>query len=239
MTLQEIREIVTSKFVKQYRVKLISGGSKIVRLWLHKDGRIAIMNKGKKRFGRELTSWWDHYEDWATLRLVEHNEIDYHKRFVKRATDALKMLTESGLWPDIKQSIEHFFALTESEQKELVNDIITDSYELFYHEVYKENGKYSWVSGYQVFEAFVRKKCWKSIAWRKWEREHMSAEVAECIKNGKEFHRRWENGYDNTVEVNEHEGIKRAWYSEEYRNCGNGWYYLMFDATHAIFYEKD
>lgn len=239
MTLQEIREIVKNEHAKQYRVNLITGGSKIVRLWLHKDGRIAIMDKGRKKWGHELSSWSDHYEDWATLKLVEHDEIDYYKRFVKRATDALKMLNESGLWKDIKESIEHFFNLSETEQRELVNDIMTDSYELFYHEVYKENGKYSWVSGYQVFEAFVRKRCWKSIAWSKWERERMSAEVAECIKNGTNFHRRWENGYDNSVEIANRDGEKLAWYSEEYRNCGNGWYYLMFDATHAIFYEND
>lgn len=239
MNREEIKTIVTNNYAKPYRVNLIGGGSKIVRLWQTNDGRIAIMDKGRKKWGHELSNWSDHYEYWATLRLVEHDEIDYYKRFVKRATDALKMLNESGLWSDIRQSIEHFFALTESEQKELVNDIMTDSYELFYNEVYKENGKYSWVSGYQVFEAFVRKTCWKSIAWRKWERERMSAEVAECIKNGTNFHRRWENGYDNSVEIANRDGEKLAWYSEEYRGCGNGWYYLMFDATHAIFYEKD
>lgn len=239
MNREEIKTIVTNNYAKPYRVNLIGGGSKIVRLWQTNDGRIAIMDKGRKKWGHELSNWSDHYEDWATLKLVEHDEIDYYKRFVKRATDALKMLNESGLWSDIRQSIEHFFALTESEQKELVNDIMTDSYELFYNEVYKENGKYSWVSGYQVFEAFVRKTCWKSIAWRKWERERMSAEVAECIKNGTNFHRRWENGYDNSVEIANRDGEKLAWYSEEYRHCGNGWYYLMFDATHAIFYEKD
>ena len=239
MKIKEIKTIVTTNYAKPYRVNLIGGGSKIVRLWQTDDGRIAIIGKGRKKWGHELSNWSDHYEDWATLRLVEHNEIDYYKRFVKRATDALKMLNETGLWKDIKQSIEHFFALTESEQRELVNDIITNSYELFYHEVYKENGKYSWVSGYQVFESFTRKTCWKSIAWHKWERERMSIEVAECIKNGTDFHRRWENGYDNSINIANRDGEKRAWYSEEYRGYGNGHYYLMFDATHAIFYEDD
>ena len=67
----------------------------------------------------------------------------------------------------------------------------------------------------------------------------MSKRVADCIKNGGEFSRRWENGYDNTVEIANRDGKKLAWYSEEYRRCGNGHYYLMFDATHAIFYEDD
>ena len=239
MELAEIKAIVTNNYSKQYRVNVINGGSKVVRLWQTDDGRIAIMDKGRKKYGHEITKWYDHYDEWTNLRLVEHKEFDYYKRFVKRANDALKMLNESGLWSDIKQSIEHFFTLSEAEQRELVNDIITDSYELFYHEVYKENGKYSWVHGYQVFEAFVRKTCWKSIAWHKWERNRMSEEVAQCIKNGTSFHRRWTNGYDNSVEIANRNGEKLAWYSEEYRECGNGHYYLMFDATHAIFYEDD
>ena len=238
MNIEEIKTIVTNNHAKPYRVNLIGGSSKIVRLWKTDDGCIAILDKGKKTWGHVLSSWSDHYEDWATLRLVEHNEIDYYKRFVKRATDALKMLNETGLWKDIKETIEHFFELPEKEQRELVNDIITDSYEKFYKQTWGD-GKYAWVHCHQVFCTFTNKKCWKSIAWHKWERERMSAEVAECIKNGTEFHRRWENGYDNTVEIASLNGEKLAWYSEEYRGVGNGHYYLMFDATHAIFYEND
>ena len=238
MNREEIKTIVTNNYAKPYRVNLIGGGSKIVRLWKTDDGCIAILDKGKKTWGHVLSSWSDHYEDWATLRLVEHNEIDYYKRFVKRATDALKMLNESGLWGSIKECIEHFFELPETEQRELVNDIITDSYEKFYKQTWGD-GKYAWVHCHQVFCTFTNKTCWKSIAWHKWERERMSAEVADCIKNGTEFHRRWENGYDNSVEISNHGGEKLAWYSEGYRNSGNGHYYLMFDATHAIFYEDD
>ena len=238
MNIEEIKTIVTNNHAKPYRVNLIGGGSKIVRLWKTDDGCIAILDKGKKTWGHVLSSWSDHYEDWATLRLVEHNEIDYYKRFVKRATDALKMLNESGLWGSIKECIEHFFELPETEQRELVNDIITDSYEKFYKQTWGD-GKYAWVRCHQIFCTFTNKRCWKSIAWDKWERERMSAEVTECIKNGTEFHRRWENGYDNTVEIASLNGEKLAWYSEEYRNCGNGHSYLMFDATHAIFYEND
>ena len=32
---------------------------------------------------------------------------------------------------------------------------------------------------------------------------------------------------------------KKAWYSEEFRGCGNGHYYLALDETHALFYEDD
>ena len=238
MELSEIRAIVTTNYSKRYRVHVIGGESKVVRLWQTDDGRIAIMSKGRKKYGHELSLWYDHYDEWTDLRLVEHKEFDYYKRFVKRANDALKMLNESGLWTDIKQSIEHFFTLSETEQRELVNDIVTDSYEKFYKQTW-DGGKYAWVHGYQVFESFTSRTCWKSIAWRRWERAEMSKRVADCIKNGENFSRRWENGYDNSVEVANRDGEKLAWYSEEYRGCGNGHYYLMFDATHAIFYEDD
>ena len=33
--------------------------------------------------------------------------------------------------------------------------------------------------------------------------------------------------------------LQHAWYSEEYKNCGNGHYYLALDETHALFYEDD
>jgi hypothetical protein len=234
MELRDIRAIVTNNHAKRFRAYSGNGKSKVVRLWQTEDGRIAMMAKRKRNYGYELRSWRDNYLDWTDLKPVNHKEVDIYSRFCKRASDGLKMLTESGLWPDIKEDIERFLELPENKQRELVNDIATNCYEGFYKETY-QGGKYEWIGCHQVFESFANKKCWKSIAWRKSERQEMARKVAECIKNGKDFSWKWTNGYDNSVEV---EG-NRAWFSAEYRNCGNGHYYLMFDATHAIFYEDD
>ena len=48
-------------------------------------------------------------------------------------------------------------------------------------------------------------------------------------------------GYDVTYTIDKAEEGKRrgAWLSNEYRNCGNGHYGLLLDATHAVFYEDD
>lgn len=43
--------------------------------------------------------------------------------------------------------------------------------------------------------------------------------------------------YDVSFEYNP--DTNRAWYSEEYRGCGNGHYYIALDATHALFSEDD
>ena len=47
--------------------------------------------------------------------------------------------------------------------------------------------------------------------------------------------------YDVTFEIdyNREDGIPRGWYSEEYRNCGNGHYYLAVSENCAIFCEDD
>lgn len=236
MTLQEIREIVKNEHTKQYRVNLISGGSKIVRLWLHKDGRIAIMGKGRRNYGHELVSWCDHYEDWATLKLVEHKGTDRVNLVRRRAKDAVKYLTESGFWPDIKKEIEYFLENVDIE--DFCKDMEKGSYKNFYCQR-GEGQKYAWCSTYQVFESFYGKNCWKSIPWSKYNRQRESAEVENAIKDKKEYHRRWTNGYDNTIEITFNDDYPRGWLSCEYRNCGNGHYYLMLDATHAIFYEDD
>jgi len=237
MNKEEIKQIVTSEFTKKYRVNLISGGSKVVRLWLHEDGRICVIGKGRRHYGHELSSWQDHYEDWATLRLVERRGINRVSLVKRRAKDAVKYLTQSGFWPDIRKGIEYFLS-NESLIEEFCKDMAEDSYEKFYKEC-REGGKYEWCPCHQIFESFYRKNCWKSIAYNKWNRKRYNADVEKAITDKKNYSRSWTNGYDNTLEITFNDDYPRGWYSEEYRGCGNGWYYLLFDATHAIFYDKD
>jgi hypothetical protein len=235
MNREEIKTIVTNNYAKPYRVNLIGGGSKIVRLWLHEDGRIAIMGKGKKKWGHELSSW-DGFENWETLRIVEHKPSDKVRLVKKRAQDALKYLTQSGFWSDIKKEIEYFLENVDIE--EFCKDMEKNSYKNFYCQR-GEGQKYAWCSSHQVFESFCNKNCWKSIAYNKWDRNRYNEDVEKAIANKENYSRRWTNGYDNTLEITFDNDYPRGWYSEEFRNCGNGHYYLLFDATHAIFYEDD
>ena len=70
--------------------------------------------------------------------------------------------------------------------------------------------------------------------------ERLVSTSIDEVKNNKEDIRfAWRNVYDNTLEIIGMNDIYRGYYSEEYRNCGNGHYYLLFDATHAIYYEDD
>lgn len=41
--------------------------------------------------------------------------------------------------------------------------------------------------------------------------------------------------YDYSIHID----WKKWWYNREYKWCGNGYYYLLLDHEHALFYEKD
>jgi hypothetical protein len=83
----------------------------------------------------------------------------------------------------------------------------------------------------------------KKMRFTRWGNDEILKSLAERIAKAKVGERVTEHGrtsYDVSFEYKEtEEGYKLGWYSEEYRNCGNGHYYLALDATHAVYYEKD
>jgi len=76
---------------------------------------------------------------------------------------------------------------------------------------------------------------------RKWLNDNKLAQIELNLKDKNKVtiwsDGRLTNGYDVTFNYQPEDN--KAWYSEEYRGCGNGHYYLALDATHALFYEDD
>lgn len=64
--------------------------------------------------------------------------------------------------------------------------------------------------------------------------------LKQHFDNKEEFRYKFTNGYDYTVSGGlGKDGIYRAWLSEEFRNCGNGHYYLLISEEKALFCEND
>lgn len=61
--------------------------------------------------------------------------------------------------------------------------------------------------------------------------------IQEAMRNKEEYHERGDYQYDNSFEYSPKQN--KAWYSREFRGCGNGHYYLALNGTHAMFYEDD
>ena len=62
-------------------------------------------------------------------------------------------------------------------------------------------------------------------------------EIKKALENKKEIRISGRRNYDVSFSYNPK--ISKAWYSEEFRGCGNGHYYLALDGSHALFYEDD
>ena len=77
----------------------------------------------------------------------------------------------------------------------------------------------------------------KSLYFGKPYNRMIKDEIADAMANRRRTTQRARAGYDVTFEYDPDRNM--AWYSEEYRDCGNGHYYLALDASTALFCEDD
>lgn len=211
----------------------VSGGKKHeIRLFISVDNYICFAPKRRRNGGYILSV--SEMDKWDSLTKVNKgNKTDLVKRMRKRAESGVVMLNSSGLWTDIKTELLNFLGLSDDE-------IRRDFIEGNIYKIYRSK-KYDWLSCYQVFSSLKAKKCWKNPSFDKYDssKDSIINSVKCAIANKKDIRFTWRNVYDNTLEIISDNGIYKGYYSEEFRNCGNGHYYLLFDATHAIFYEDD
>ena len=117
MTINEIKKIVTHEDTRKYRVKLLNGKTKIVRLWSY-YGSPCIIGKGRKHYGHYLGSYYNETDEWVSIKEINSGDVDFKKRIIKRAKDAQKMLEASGFWGDIKKEIDDFLNLPDEKIEE-------------------------------------------------------------------------------------------------------------------------
>lgn len=148
----------------------------------------------------------------------EINSIEYKDKksneelFTQGLKTALKYLNNSGLWENIKKDIEVMLSIG-----------------------YEESKKREDLRG--TFYMFNRPKI-KSISFgNKGLTEWYRNRITNAMKNKEKLSLFERAGYDLSFEYNPEKN--KAWWSEEYRGCGNGHYYIMLDDRHALFCEDD
>lgn len=220
-----------SRKIEKY-VYVSEGEKHEIRLFISTNNDICFAPKRRRNGGYMLSV--SEMEKWDSLTKVNKgNKTDLVKRMRKRAESGVAMLNESGLWTDIKKELLKFLDLSDDEIK-------TDFVDGDIYETYRSK-KYDWLSCYQVFSSLKAKKCWKNPSFGKYDfsKDNIIDYFKRSISDKKPIRFTWRNVYDNTLEIINDNDIYRGFYSEEFRGCGNGHYYLLFDATHAIFYEDD
>lgn len=220
-----------------FNVVYADGTKKKTRLFVYHGTEIAEFNKGSKTKG--------HYLDTSLVKdilPVLPRQTDESVRFAKNCDKVIALLKQSGWWDNILKDTEFLRAsglekCRQWEKDYWCSDIPCD------HKEERERRRATVPQEFdcETFWMIVNLKIEKMYFGIN--SEYHLQDIARGVEENRQIHfridaDRWNKlSYDTTFEFNPEK--KKAWFSKEYRGCGNGHYYIALNTTHAAFYEDD
>lgn len=240
------------KIFEKFKARRSNGD--VVRCMREENGTVFVFGKRKTRYGTRYTD-----EQFKKCYVIVEG-ADPALLWEKRVKKALECLNRSGLWPDYQTFFENLSKMSYEDREEMkkiddkryYTDPETGRYakrtaaemEILWGD-YPEKYPFAFgrdEDGNLFFETdYIHEKSdakLKTMYFGK----HNNHYVKECISNALAEKRRYCSGryrtsYDVSFEYDPSRNM--AWYSEEYKDCGNGYYYIALDANTALFIEKD
>lgn len=233
--------MITSKEYDEWKtfekkVAIDASGEKC-RLSKEPSGSIFRLAPGKSRRG------WRYAPEQVLpyYTLIKINEAEQWKKSVDKV---VKKLTASGLWPELRIKYINL-AKVEYEDLRRMKHIYnmlppnTTGKKRFFGEMVQ---KYPFifdcergVDTFYLWEYSTPKT--KSMYFGKYSNSYVKAEIKTAIEEKKSYETMARTSYDVSFRYDPE--LNKAWYSEEYKDCGNGHYYLAIDANTALFAEDD
>ena len=205
------------------------------------DGRIFVFAPHKKRYGKYYTK-----KEFDTIFTVIQS-ISENDKWHNRLKNAVKALEKSGLWSDILTTYLNLLNVNLNDKEELKKTYYDDSisetdkqsiyrkYEKKYPFMFKEhNGQLILQTEYTDDLSDCHTK---SMYFGKYDNKSVKENIEKAIQNKTAYKHHCRTTYDVNFEYSPN--LNKAWYSEEFKNCGNGHYYLAIGNSSAIFYEDD
>ena len=222
---------------KHFNLVFNDGTKKKVRLFIYNGNEICQYLNGSKSHGNYLD----------TSRVVDILPImprhkDENIRFIKNCDKVIKLLKESGWWGDILHDVEFLRAsglekCAQWEKDYWCFDIPYDQKEERKRRQASVPEQFS-ASSFGLVHNLKIEKMYFGL-----NSDYHLRDIAKSVKDNVPVCFRldadkWNKlSYDTSFEFNPEK--KKAWYSKEYRNCGNGHYYIALNPTHAAYYEDD
>ena len=153
-------------------------------------------------------------------------------------------LEKSGLWEEIKSEIQVAISVGYERMNQAYKDYWSNDtsrqLDIFldkYPELVKVNDEGNPYIDTSILWPYSRMPRVKKMCFSKYDNDQILATIKAAMdrKEKHSAYRRYK--YDISFEYNPDR--KRAWYSEEFKDCGNGHYYHALDSTHALFSEDD
>lgn len=204
---------------------------------------VFVYSKGKKRRGWRFSKQYfiDHY-----VPVDGPSESD---QWYRRVRKVVKLLSESGLWPEILERFQNLTTVS-WEDRESIKSIYwqhsedghrmdhTKEYEYYAARYpfmfYRTSDGYLMVETAYIYE--ISEGRMKPMYFGR-DNTREKQTIAYAMQEKRRYSCRYTVNYDVSFEYDPDKN--KAWYSEEYRNCGNGHYYLALNHSTALFCEDD
>jgi hypothetical protein len=240
----EIKEQISKMYdsgVREINVTYDDGFKKKIRIFKASTGAICQYKKGSSRRGYEI----------HPAGIVSVSAVTSKKSEEQKWIDGWKKvdakLEKSGLWNDIRAEIKLAFEIGYPKLKQMSNIYWqisnSDGKEIaFFKEhcplLVKTNpDETEYVNTTVLWHYDKLPKVKKMMFAKKFYNESILKRIQEAMDSKTAIHEDHRYNYDVSLEYNPQKN--KMWYSEEYKNCGNGHYYIALDSTHALFMEDD
>ncbi len=199
---------------------------------------IGYYPRGSRKYGYRFL-----LEDVKVISCTLPKKINDAEAFAKNAQRLIAILTESGLWANILKNLKDALAidyetLCKMERPPLESSLMDSVVRWNVKQMnfrprntFKEEANRSNQHTLQEIHCALA----SSKTQFKVRVEGQSYDVSFSYNAAPLGEPMWKEYPDDT----KGDGVRRGWYSEEYRGCANGHYYLAINDTHAIYYEDD
>lgn len=167
-------------------------------------------------------------------------EKDKTKEWHQNLTKALNKLYKTGLWTELVDIFENLLKLSWDEYQTIKHayyyELNTNKTYKKYHDLYPFLFDEKRQLKYAYFDEIANCRI-KTMYFGTWENKNVKQHIKMAISNKAPYRTTTRAQYDVSFQYDPMKN--KAWYAEEYRNCGNGHYYIALDEHTAIFYEDD
>ena len=220
---------------KKYVVVGSDGKKKVEQLFFSEMYSVPCRyRKRSPRYGNPLC--WEEIEEIQDF-YPQCKVVDNAKKLQRVCKRAAELMEVSGLWPDHLRCFKAIRDASYEEVQEFLGDL---SYDYQHYD--------AWMQRHGVERCFIScdelygllSKGVVSIPYDKYVRDLIRSEARDAIREDRSYSHHWRGSYDYSISIEKQaDGKKRAWYSAEFKGCGNGHYYLMIDEGHAFHCEDD
>lgn len=216
------------------------------RFCIEEPGTVFVFGKGMRTRG------WRKSPDvfLQQYRVVKPRKRNMNREWHKRLLRAVDCMESSGLWPDVLQQFKAtidsgmiwddrealadlYWAHVDSESVNPEFERLRKKYPHAFTEATDGSVHINSFYASEISECMLR-----SMYFGKTLNINEKKKIADALDSKQDYSSgRIHAGYDVSFEYKADKN--KAWYSEEYRNCGNGHYYIALDANMALFIEHD